>query len=226
MQQIIEQYINDFNSTIDLGQFLLNFLIVCLISFIIKIFYINYGQAVSDREKFSGNFVPLALATMLIITVIKSSIALSLGLVGALSIVRFRAAIKDPEELTYLFLIIGLGLIGGANKPILAVLSFGLILPLLYINNRVSSKKRFSANKASLHISTNLSDSAQLSQQIGTHCDFLELKRMDIDANGRNVMNFQCKLNSTTNLDSLISNIKEMDTSATISFIDNQDLLL
>lgn len=226
MQQIIEQYINDFNSTIDLGQFLLNFLIVCLISFIVKLFYIKYGRAVSDREKFSNNFVPLALATMLIITVIKSSIALSLGLVGALSIVRFRAAIKDPEELTYLFLVIGLGLIGGANKPILAVLSFALILPLLYINNRVSSKKRISANKASLHISTSIVDSGLLSDKIGSHCDYLELRRVDIDSAGRNSMNFHCKIGSTSGLDKLISTIKELDADANISFIENQDLLL
>ena len=50
------------------------------------------------------------MTTMLIITVVKSSLALSLGLVGALSIVRFRAAIKEPEELAYLFLTIAIGL--------------------------------------------------------------------------------------------------------------------
>ena len=52
---------------------------------------------------------------MLIIFVVKSSLALSLGLVGALSIVRFRSAIKEPEELTFLFLNIALGIGFGAN---------------------------------------------------------------------------------------------------------------
>ena len=47
---------------------------------------------------------------MLIITVVKTSLALSLGLVGALSIVRFRSAIKDPEELLYLFFSIAIGI--------------------------------------------------------------------------------------------------------------------
>jgi len=226
MQQIFEQYINDFNSTINLRQFILNFIVVFVISVIVKLFYVKYGRAISNRSRFSDNFIPLALATMLIITVIKSSIALSLGLVGALSIVRFRAAIKDPEELTYLFLIIGLGLIGGANKPILAILSFALILPLLYLNNWLSSKKRFSASKASLHISTALSDSAQLSDKISSHCDYLELRRMDINSEGQNIINYQCKLASTHSLDSLISTIKEMDANANISFIDKQELLL
>tara|TARA_B100000959_G_scaffold272031_1_gene320892 strand:+ start:91 stop:627 length:537 start_codon:yes stop_codon:yes gene_type:complete len=55
------------------------------------------------------------MVTIGVIAVVKSSLALSLGLVGALSIVRFRAAIKDPEELVYLFLCIGIGLALGAT---------------------------------------------------------------------------------------------------------------
>ena len=55
------------------------------------------------------------MTTYIVIMVVKNSLALSLGLVGALSIVRFRAAIKEPEELVYLFLIIAAGLGCGAN---------------------------------------------------------------------------------------------------------------
>ena len=55
----------------------------------------------SDRSLFSKNFIFISLTTMLIITIIKSSLALSLGLVGALSIIRFRTAIKEPEELMF-----------------------------------------------------------------------------------------------------------------------------
>ena len=62
-------------------------------------------QYLSNKEYFSDLFIPLSIITCLVITVIKFSLALSLGLVGALSIVRFRAAIKEPEELIYLFLI-------------------------------------------------------------------------------------------------------------------------
>ena len=52
------------------------------------------------------------MVTTLVIAVVKSSLALSLGLVGALSIVRFRTPVKEPEELTYLFFSIALGLAG------------------------------------------------------------------------------------------------------------------
>ena len=66
-------------------------------------------------------FPLLTLVTIAVISVVKSSLSLSLGLVGALSIVRFRAAIKDPEELVYLFLCIGIGLALGAAQPWIAV---------------------------------------------------------------------------------------------------------
>ena len=51
----------------------------------------------------------LSITTFLVISVVKSSLALSLGLVGALSVIRFRTPIKEPEELSYLFLAIGIG---------------------------------------------------------------------------------------------------------------------
>ena len=57
----------------------------------------------------------IALTTLLVISVVKSSLALSLGLVGALSIVRFRTPIKEPEELAYIFLSIAVGLALGAG---------------------------------------------------------------------------------------------------------------
>ena len=75
----------------------------------------------------------MSITTTLVITVIKFSLALSLGLVGALSIVRFRAAIKEPEELIYLFLVIGIGLACGANQYIVAISATIFIIITLFI---------------------------------------------------------------------------------------------
>jgi len=89
-----EQYLEQFTNTINLTDFFIGFLLTALLATLIRWFYIRYGEAVSNRTRVANNFLPLALVTMLIITIVKSSLALSLGLVGALSIVRFRAAIK------------------------------------------------------------------------------------------------------------------------------------
>jgi len=220
-----EKYLSDFNSTINIWEFVLNLIIVTLIAYLIKIFYIKYGRAISDRRKFSNNFIPLAVGTLLIIAVIKSSIALSLGLVGALSIVRFRSAIKDPEELTMLFLIIGLGLMGGANKPLLAVVSFIFILPILYLNSRLAKNKGTVSNKAFLNINTNTSDITQINAAIEPHTDYLEVKRIDSVNDGINA-SYYCTIADPAKLQDIITAIKNIDSSASVSFVEQPDLIL
>jgi ABC-type Fe3+ transport system permease subunit len=90
------------NIEINLLVFVTNLLIAFLLSHILSLVYVKYSNSLSNKKIFSNNFYLITLTTTLIITVVKSSLALSLGLVGALSIVRFRAAIKEPEEIAYL----------------------------------------------------------------------------------------------------------------------------
>ena len=220
-----EQYLNDFNSTVNIPEFILNLLIVAVIAYLIKVFYIKYGRAISDRRKFSNNFIPLAVGTMLIIAVIKSSVALSLGLVGALSIVRFRSAIKDPEELTMLFLIIGLGLMGGANKPLLAVLSFALIFPILYFNFAISKRASTVTNKAFLNINTGITKVSDIIAAVKPHTTYLEVKRIDSVPSGLNA-SFLCTVGGPDSLEQIIGSMKAADADATVSFVEQPDLLL
>ena len=71
-------------------EFTVNLIIALFLAFIIKIFYENFAKSLSNRKIFSNILIYIALTTTVIITIVKSSLALSLGLVGALSIVRFR----------------------------------------------------------------------------------------------------------------------------------------
>ncbi len=87
----------------------------------LRLLYRRCGASASDADSITRVFPLLTIITTGVIAVVKSSLALSLGLVGALSIVRFRAAIKEPEELVYLFLCIAVGLSLGAEQPLLAV---------------------------------------------------------------------------------------------------------
>ncbi len=99
--------------------------------------YIYFGRSLSNRKAFASNFVLLTVTTTLIITIVKSSLALSLGLVGAPSIVRFRAAIKEPEELAFLFLAIAVGLGMGAGQALITVVALVVILGLIAIRGLV-----------------------------------------------------------------------------------------
>ena len=84
-------------------------------------------RLVVDTRQYLPVFLLLIPSMILIISIIKSSIALSLGLVGALSIVRFRTPIKEPEELLYLFVAIAVGLGLGANQVVATFVGFTTI---------------------------------------------------------------------------------------------------
>ena len=96
----LEFYLKD-NIVLSIDNFIISIVVAAILSFIVQLFYIKFSSTISNRLDFSKNFVILGIVTTIVITIVKSSPALSLGLAGALSIVRFRAAIKEPEELLY-----------------------------------------------------------------------------------------------------------------------------
>ena len=104
--------------------------------------YIKFSTTLSNREEFSKIFILLGITTCIVITIVKNSLALSLGLVGALSIVRFRAAIKEPEELVYLFLIIATGLGGGAGQIKITVAGMIIGFIIIYLSSFKSAKSQ------------------------------------------------------------------------------------
>lgn len=115
---------------ISLSDFIVNSMVIVVLAILLEFTYIKCSRTISNRRQFAGIFLLIAFTTMLIITIVKSSLALSLGLVGALSIVRFRAAIKEPEELAYIFFAIALGLGLGANQTLIIIAAFvvGMII--------------------------------------------------------------------------------------------------
>ena len=128
----------DPGSGLNLMQFILNQLIALVLANVLSRIYSKYGKSLSNRNSFGSIFSLLSMTTMLIITIVKSSLALSLGLVGALSIVRFRTAIKEPEELGYLFLSIALGLGLGANQILITLIGFVILLAFIVLRDKFS----------------------------------------------------------------------------------------
>ena len=113
---------------IGLSSILVNLGLVLVLGQILVWHYLRFSPVLSNKRKLARVFVFIAATTLLVISVVKTSLALSLGLVGALSIIRFRTPIKEPEELAYLFLSIGLGLGLGADQPLITVIVFTGIL--------------------------------------------------------------------------------------------------
>ncbi len=127
---------------ISLTDFLLNSVVIIVLAIILEFTYIHAARTISNRRQFAGTFLLIAFTTMLIISIVKSSLALSLGLVGALSIVRFRAAIKEPEELAYIFFAIALGLGLGANQTMVVLLAFVVAMVILWGRHFIKGKSK------------------------------------------------------------------------------------
>ncbi len=181
----IIDFLEDFflvrNNDISVISFIFNLLITACMGYILGVFFRRYGQSLSNRSYFGANFVLLAATTMLIITVVKSSLALSLGLVGALSIVRFRSAIKEPEELVYLFLTISVGLGMGAEQQLLTIIGYSLALIIIYLR----SLGRENEKKQNLMLTfdsapENSVDVEKITNILQKHCISVELRRVDL----------------------------------------------
>ncbi|MCG8331123.1 MAG: DUF4956 domain-containing protein [Chitinophagales bacterium] len=226
LQQIQEQYIQEFSNNVPLGEFLINMLMTAILVSLLRLYYIHFGNAVSNRRKFANNFLPLALGTMLIIMIVKSSIALSLGLVGALSIVRYRAAIKDPEELTYLFIAIGLGLAGGANQPILAIVAFSAIMLLLYLS-RIIYRQPITKqdNRMFINIHTDQDELEKISSILSKHLPYVELKRLDTLEKGLD-LSYICKARSLSEISQVKNEITALSELTRLSIVDQPDLIV
>ena len=127
---------------------------MCFNFFLVRFFYIKYSNSAVGKLNL-GNIIPiLSSIVFIVILVVKSSLALSLGLVGALSIVRFRTPIKEPEELVYLFLAIAIGLGCAANYTLITAIITIIILLLIYLF--LSNKENLrGVNEYSLNLSWN-----------------------------------------------------------------------
>jgi len=117
-----------------------NFILCMLLLSIVSWFYKSFSRSLGGKVHV-GSILPLiGLTVFLVIVVVKSSLALSLGLVGALSIVRFRTPIKEPEELGYIFLTIAIGLGFGANFKIITIIVTACILVYLWFSSNDKGK--------------------------------------------------------------------------------------
>ena len=186
----LENFFINSNIDINFANFFIATILSLVLAYLVKLTYIKVGRALNDKDYFSDTFIPLAIITTLVITVIKFSLALSLGLVGALSIVRFRAAIKEPEELVYLFFVIAIGLANGANQFALSIIATIIIIIFLYIRNIYQNKNKNSyefnsdTNILSVNIlNNNKKDIDSIINEIKPNFKYLKLKSANIEKN-------------------------------------------
>jgi hypothetical protein len=180
MTQISELF-NEFNSeNINILDFIINLFLTSITAYLLSLIYSRYGASFSNRKKLAQTLILISITTMIIISIVKSSLALSLGLVGALSIVRFRTAIKEPEELAYFFISISIGLGFGADQRIVTVLGVLFVLLVIIIISKLNKTNNTQQNLV-LSIVGDISsvNEFQIISTLKEDCTYVDIKRID-----------------------------------------------
>lgn len=209
-----------------LTELLLNLAIGLVLALVIRWHFLRFGSTLSNRDELGGVLPFILLTTVLIITVVKSSLALSLGLVGALSIVRFRTPIKEPEELAYLFIAIAMGLGLGANQVAATVMAGTFILLAMALIKRFSSRDVGKNLYLSVSLAGNEQGGCQLDELnslISKHVNSSDLRRFDERSNGLDVT-YLLDIGATGDLTQLSDELRSHFPEIGITFLDQNGM--
>lgn len=207
------------SNQLDILQTLFNFFVCIVMAFILRKFYINRSYSLSGKLHIGSVLPILSAVVFLVIVVVKSSLALSLGLVGALSIVRFRTPIKEPEELVYLFLAIAIGLGYGAGHTLLTTLLVSIILAIIYfwLSNRQTR------NNIEYNLILSWEDSSipfqQLAKKIENSLESMSLVRLECNSE-RNTAVLLAAPKETIEFDRLYEELHKDDKTLSITFFE------
>ena len=167
-----------------------------------------------------GSIIPvLSSVVFLVIIIVKSSLALSLGLVGALSIVRFRTPIKEPEELVYLFLSIAIGLGYAAGQILITtIISFAILFVIYFW---LSNRKISNVNEYNLVVKWDNVDVSfdSIVEQIKLIVTSLKLVRLDKSIIG-NTSVMLIVPDEEKSIEDISNNLKSLDKNISVSFFE------
>ena len=211
-------------STFGADVFVINLILAVLTSFILSRVYIYWGGSLSNRRKFAANFMLVTVTTTFIILVVRSSVALSLGLVGALSIIRFRAAIKEPEELAYLFFAISLGIGLGDNQRVVTLITLAVVVIIMGLA-RLLRQTQADVN-LHLTVATRGAEKVTLQQVmdvVAQHADKLRLLRYD-ETPEASEMSFVVEFRHISNLTQTRDALQALSPGLQVSFLDNKGI--
>jgi len=215
----IKDFISPSFNQVHLIPTIFNFIICVLMSFVTREVYIRRSYSLTGKMHLGSILPILSTVVFLVIVIVKSSLALSLGLVGALSIVRFRTPIKEPEELVYLFLAIAIGL-GYASGQTL-ITSILVVAILIMITFWLSNLQIEKTSEYNLVINWKLPELSfdTLSEKLAEVSHSLKLVRLDRSSTGNTAVMLVVP-DANTSLDSVTKNLMKLDSELSISFFE------
>ena len=143
MKEKILEYLQVSTNQLSTENIIIGFAAAVIIAIVIFVSYRFSHSSAVYSAKFNVSLVMLTIVTTLIMSVIGNNVALSLGMVGALSIVRYRTAIKDPRDTAYIFWAIAAGICCGVQDFVIAGIGSGVIFLIMLIIGNVKNNDRF-----------------------------------------------------------------------------------
>jgi uncharacterized membrane protein YhiD involved in acid resistance len=223
MDQIFNELNIAFTEDFSVKTYVLGILICAVLLYALSLVYVRYGRAISNRSQLAKTLILVGITTFIIISIVKSSLALSLGLVGALSIVRFRTAIKEPEELAYFFMAISIGLGMGANQLLPTLIGFTVLVLVIFLLSKNTLKDSFSQNML-LSMTCTPEEKSGLTDQISKiiieNSQRTDLKRLSFSDEGLN-FNFHIEISSLDKVNVINQKLLDVKENMNITFIDS-----
>ena len=189
--------------------------VTCLLGGYIYIVYRFITRNTFYDRNFNISIIAIAVITASIILTIQSNIIVSLGMVGALSIVRFRTAIKDPLDLIFLFWSIGVGIICGAGFTLIAVIMSVALTLIVY---SVAGSKGGSRNQV---LVINLSDSEGADEVLNIVSESCTYHRVRAKSATKAGMNLAVEVRLKPE-DTIIEKLIAVDTVTSASLVEHE----
>lgn len=215
------------SNSIEIFSFTMMLLGVWMLSSLLSLHYNKFFPHISRSQSMGKTLIMISTITFLIITVVKSSLALSLGLVGALSIIRFRTPIKEPFELSYLFMSIAIGLGFGANQwlPTSIVIIFSLVVLIFYSKNSNNLVDGSYFIYMDFEKSENDMEIEDILLEIGENINVdMNLRRVDRNLESTKIT-INALISSNEDLVKLNKDLVSILKPTSISIVDNQKLM-
>jgi len=160
------------------GEVTVILLSTCVIALYIFLVYRMITRKTFYSKNFNISLAALSLITAIVILTVQSNIVLSLGMVGALSIVRFRTAIKDPMDLVFLFWAISVGIACGVGMLEIAVIGSLVLTALIFVLDRLPMAK--AAMILVISAQAGKERTAQITELVKKHSKYYKVKSRNI----------------------------------------------
>jgi uncharacterized membrane protein YhiD involved in acid resistance len=216
-QDIFKDSFMESSADLSAIQITMTLLVAFAIGMFIHQVYKRSYQSVVYTKSFSMSLVMMTMITALVIMAVTSNVVLSLGMVGALSIVRFRAAIKDPMDIVFMFWAIAVGIVAGAGFYVLGLIGsvvIGTVIFVLTGSTKEDTPYLFVVNF------TNTDDEEKIMNKIKSTVDRYFVKSKIVDGN---YIEYTIELRIKKNEMAFVNDVKKIPSVSTATLVSSME---